>query len=53
MFGDDPDPTVITEWVGFERSFGCAREVVQEKAMEIRGGLMGSEKREKRAVQLT
>ena len=22
MFGDDPDPTIMTEWVGFGTTFG-------------------------------
>ena len=57
MFGDDPDPTVMTEWVGFGEVFGRARgsencaEWWSGKRSRRQGCLMGSDKREKRAVR--
>ena len=51
MFGDDPDPSVMTEQFGFGAVFGRAQEGFDETPWRHMV-LMGSEKREKRAVWL-
>ena len=51
MFGDDPDPSVTSAWfVSGIVSDTHARGLT--KGHGHKGGLMGSEKREKRAVRL-
>ena len=39
MFGDDPNPTVMTSRVGSETAFGCAREEGRGLTREVRLGL--------------
>ena len=50
MFGDDPDPSVMTE--RFVEEVLDAREE-SDKSPWRQGGLMGSEKREKRAATMS
>ena len=61
MFGDDQDPTVITERVGFRAGFGRAREGAASWQERLGGHETDNEgkgfdelrkEREKRAVQL-
>ena len=51
MFGDDPNALVTTEWFRFGAVFGRAQEGFGKTPWR-QGVLMGSEKREKRAVRL-
>ena len=45
MFGDDPDTTVATIWVGFGTTFGRAREEGRGLTREVRLGLADCEER--------